>query len=1459
MEALRHSSAAQVLVVLLVCLGIVLLAPAFTAGGLPLRIKRQATLQDLKRVAPDTPIRASGVVTFVSEESRFFYLQDDLAGARIYLQDDSPLPRVGQRVSLRGIAADKHDGSNAGRGVALVGLDLQRRGAAKLPPARPKRLTDIFAEAGALEGLRVETSGIVRAVRREGRHLRIDIGEKGRTLPLVVWDPNRTLVEERLLDGRVTVRGVVQTLAHRWNVGLAQHVNGLDPLLNVAMPEDIELRTGAPEDLPLVPSVRALVTDPSWMEYGHRVRIHGRVLRHVAPRVLLLENGGLVMPIETTSESEYLPGEAVEARGWPTRRRFTIALQGAQLRRIDETELQLGKPESASGLPMMTSVESIRSLPNELAARAYPVDVRAVVTSVHQQRYVLFVQENSAGIYVDTADQVIEHLRPGQLVRLRGVTSAGGFAPVIAHPWIEVLGSGELPVPQRVDPKVAPSGAYDALWVEIEGRVRPMQVTDVGYLFNLITSVGPVGAIMAHAADEADWQRLVDARVRVRGVFSTSFTTERTLSGYRIFIDSPDSIEILRASPGSPASIPVKPINELLRFTASGQEDRRARVRGTVTYRDPRMLYIEDASGSLRIEAAGHSARIGDVLEAVGYVSPSENGPILSDATIRLVGTTGHIDPPLVTPADILSGELDNRLVALEARLLNHVVGATQQTLVLHDGQTTFNAQLNDSVPLESLREGSVLRVVGICAVQRQRPLYRAYSSQPVSFRLMLRSPQDVTVVRATPWWNLRDAWPALALLTVSICLATLWAFALRRRVQAQTAEIEGQRLFLRHVIDMCPNFIFVKDRQGRFTLVNDALATAHGSTPGEMLGKTDREIGVRDSEAAAYRRDDIEVLESKREKVIAEEPHTDITGRQRWVRTVKRPLLNEDGAATHVLGVSHDITLHKQAEASLQRARAAAEAANRAKSKFLASMSHEIRTPLNGIIGLSELCLDTDLSREQREYIETVKMSADGLLNVIDDILDFSKIEAGQLELDSAPFDIRDTIYAALKTLALRAHQKNLELVCDVEPAVPDVVIGDANRLRQVLLNLVGNAIKFTEQGEIAVSAHIDAMKDDQCVLRFTVRDTGIGIPPDRQPHIFQPFVQADSSTTRQYGGTGLGLTISTRLVTKMGGRIWLESELGRGSLFHFTACLKVPSTTASLSAPPRVLQGVRVLVVDDNESNRRILHDELLRWKMRAASAASAAQALEQLDTSLKAGEPFELMVIDSTMPQIDVFSLLAEVRKRAGSTVTPIMMLTSANQGEDAARCREHGVTSYLVKPIRLNELRDIFVSVLTHAAPSTAPQKTTRRTIMPSSGLSILVAEDDPVNQLVMQRLLIKRGHHVTIAATGRAAIDAVERQSFDLVFMDVQMPEVDGFEATREIRRREQGRARLPIIALTAHAMSGDRERCLAAGMDAYMTKPINPDELDELLETLGAARTNGARDVAAVTTLGVAR
>ena len=681
----------------------------------------------------------------------------------------------------------------------------------------------------------------------------------------------------------------------------------------------------------------------------------------------------------------------------------------------------------------------------------------------------------------------------------------------------------------------------------------------------------------------------------------------------------------------------------------------------------------------------------------------------------------------------------------------------------------------------------------------------------------------------------------------------------LELRVQARTEELQSEvkermraeeslseeRKVLRALIDNVPDFMYVKDADCRFLLANLAVARQMGAkTPEELLGKSDFDF-YPPQLAATFYEDEQNVIRSGQAVVNREEKGVDSRGNESEIMTTQVPLRDKNGRVTGLVGIGHDITHLKKVQEEMKVAREAAEAASRAKSEFLANMSHEIRTPLNGVMGMTDLALETELTPEQREYLETVKMSGDSLLTVINDILDFSKIEAGKIDLEAIDFNLRNDLETTLRTLALRADEKGLELMCEVAPEVPEIVRGDSNRLRQILMNLVGNAIKFTDHGEIAVKVQVEPKEGLDSLCHFTVSDSGIGIPEDKRELIFMPFSQADSSTTRKYGGTGLGLTISTRLVQMMGGKIWVESEVGRGSQFHFTTRLGAADSKeikVGTIAPPELLRGVQVLVVDDNRTNRRILDGMLVCWQMKPTSVEGGREALAELSAAREAGEPYRLILTDMHMPLMDGFALVEQIRNSPELSTATIMMLTSAGHRGDAARCQELGVSAYLLKPIRQSELREAVARVLGASRQEGAIPLVTRFSLQdarePNAFLSVLIAEDNLVNQRLAVRLLEKRGHQVAVAATGIEALKALEKEKFDLVLMDVQMPEMDGLEAAMAIRQKEKGSGfHQPIVALTAHAMKGDREKCLAAGMDGYLTKPIRPQELDHLLAT----------------------
>jgi len=1220
------------------------------------------------------------------------------------------------------------------------------------------------------------------------------------------------------------------------------------------------------------------------------------------------------------------------------------------------------KAQPPQGSATLETIREVRDLPSEKARLGYPIHVRGVVTYADKTQNDLFVQDSTAGIYVDYS-QLAQQFHSGQLVEITGVSGTGDFASQIENPKIHVLGQAPLPAPRKVSGEVFLTGVEDSQYVELEGIVRSAGENQGRLLLHLASGTALIPVYVLDYKPVP--QDLVGATVVLQGVSSGTYNPRLQFLGAILEVPSVKNLALVAPAPADLFTIPVRPIHLIQRLATVEAFNQAVHVQGIVTLQRPgQVVFIRDAQEGLEMETRQTTPLDpGDRVDVVGYPAVGDFSPMLKDAVYRKIGAATE-PPPMVATADqALSGIYDCELIQMRGRLLGLSVRANQSSLtILADGiivEATIEGVAGRGLPTHA-RIGSLVQLTGICNVRVDE------NRSPVGFALLLRSPDDIVMLQQAPWWNLQHAFYLLGFTALVAVGILVWVGMLRRRVGQQTetiratlestadgilvldaagnivahntkfaelwdipesilasgndrqwldfvvpklkdpdsfvgkmrslyensdaycddlVEFKDGRIFERHSepqrawgrnIGRVWGFRDITERRqaekalqeseeryrmlfernlagvyraslsGRILDCNEACARIFGySAPGELVGRDASDLYT----SPAAREGFTSSLQERGSLADFEHCLVRKDGTPVWV--LETATLIKDGDQL-IEGTMIDITARKQGEAELQKAKEAAEAASRAKSEFLANMSHEIRTPMNGILGMTELALSTDLSAEQREFLSMVKSSADSLLTVINEVLDFSKIEAGKLDFDLIEFNLRDSLEENVRMFAFPADRKGIELICDVASEVPDVVVGDPTRLRQVIVNLLSNALKFTEHGEILLRVEGQAMTQDDAVLHFSVRDTGIGIPWDKQQYIFEAFAQVDSSTTRRFGGTGLGLTISARLVSMMQGRIWVESEYGKGSTFHFTARFgRAKPGAHPAKTSPVTLHGVSVLIVDDNATNRRVMDETLSFWGMKTCLAADGFQALMALKHALESGNPMALVLTDAHMPLMDGFRLAEEIHREPKLAGTPITMVTSGGQVGDAARCRELGISAYLTKPVRQADLLEAIVRVLgSKARTELAAPLVTRHYLRENRrGLEILVVEDNVINQRLAEHLLRGKGHVVTIANNGREALGILARQPFDLALVDVQMPEMDGLQLTVTIREKEQSTgAHLPIIAMTAYAMKGDRERCLEAGMDDYIPKPINSRQLFDMIDGMRSAELKAPPD-----------
>ncbi len=1089
----------------------------------------------------------------------------------------------------------------------------------------------------------------------------------------------------------------------------------------------------------------------------------------------------------------------------------------------------------------LTTVQAIRSLSPDTAAAHVPVHVRGVVTTLSGWKNSFFLQDSTMGISVDRSDGKSD-VKAGDVVEVSGTSGPGLFAPVILAGKVEVKGKSTLPPARVFELAQLLGGQQDSQRIAVRGVIRTAEVKTIWNRPVLVLRVETgTGKLYIRVLDyKGDFQSLIDAEVLISGVCGTKFNHSGQLMGVRMFVPALNDIKIEKPGPADPFSVHIQSLTTLFRFGQTTVPNHRVRVRGTVTFCLPgKTVYVQENGHALAIYS--HQKTLlspGTQIEAVGFASSGPFGPVLENSILRTLSagtsplpTRTQADKVIVQDEGFKSVPQNGMLVTIRADLLESMQAGSGQVLVLRAGNSVFTARLElphgQPSQMAGLSINSVLDVTGICTLQTDT------EDDPTSFQLLLRSPMDVRVVRAPSWWNSGHILWVLALTGLISLVASGTVFILRRRLRQKTQSLLRSEKIFRETLENLPLLAVGVDHQCRVTFCNEATLQVLGLTKAEVIGKEWDFHFV--SPSCADEQTPLLLADPDNLMRIRHENYIFSKNRERrfvsWYNTAQH---DATGAFIGTVSIGEDITERRRAEEEMARASEAAASASRAKSEFLANMSHEIRTPMNGIIGMTDLVLDSSLTSEQRENLEMVKASADGLMTIINDILDFSKIEAGKMSLETIAFNLEDAVWETLKNLSVAANQKGVEIASRIADDIPLELVGDPGRLRQVLLNLLGNALKFTRQGEVFLQVDLESAAEKQAVLHFCVSDTGIGMSPAQQQKIFRAFTQAESSITRQFGGTGLGLSISARLVQMFGGRIWVESELGKGSKFHFTASFQLaggPKTAPAMIA----LDPCPVLIVSGHATTRHTLINALSSCGAETVTVENGLAALAEVELSSKTGNPYRLIIVDLHTPAMDGFELTRSIRQFREPQDTKVILLTAAGQRGDAARCKELGIQGYLRKPVKPSELRQCVLAVMQNTqSDAAAPALVTRHTLR-EVRRRILLAEDGLVNQRLAVRLLEKRGHVITIANNGQEALEALERERFDLILMDIEMPILNGFEATAAIRSKESHSDRNRIIAMTAHAMKGDRERCLAAGMDGYISKPIKPEELHALL------------------------
>ena len=1422
------------------------------------------------------PVRLSGVITYADTNLWSCYLQEGEEAIYFTLQDQGQRLAAGDRVEISG-TTDPGDFN-----PKILQSKVLSKVSGSLPP--PRRILGRDIAERADDCALVEVVGRVHSSSRlRGRpvlHLQVD----GFDCQVIIKDAAPELAPD-MVGAVVRVCGVSSPLADIRRRTMAGRIfsTGWDSVRieKAAAPNAFRLRqqpisewaaASLAANAPIAAHVRGVVEMTSTKGKYRLKDATGEVVFDAVPEWEDAQKPGLIVECAGILSAGSPP--TIDAAVWRIAGRMA--------------EVDPKRTDPNKNLEPLSSAVAVRSLPPSEADKNLPVRLRGVIT-FSDPSVGIFVQDRSGGIYLNPMGLKYDVV-DGDDVEVEGTSAAGAFAPLLQIASIRVVGRAPMPASRYYSGEEFNSGAVDSAWVTVEGVVQDVVTVDGAPGLVLMSGGGELVAKL-RTSKEADLLRLIDSEVRVRGVCITTFNTKRQMLGYAVEVPSIEYVGVMEQTTEEPFSIAPEPASSLLFFsTDAGQLYHRRRIQGVVTYVREKLIYIQGADGSAaRVELAhGAVPELGESIDVVGFPKVGGISPILRRATYRSLGNGKQPRAPLMEVSNILDASYDadiqdGRRIQMRGIVIDVRTQGVERYVMLQQGVVVFKVVLPSESrghPAEHLRMGELVQVAGVCDVETDS------SRHPVSFRLLTSDPLDFRVLQGAPWWTPEhSAWVLATLCLLGTVVVFRWRMLSRakkglesevqERQRAQTALVIAQQQLEKRVEDRTSELtqsnvalereVLERHRAEDELRLNEALLklfVEHAPVAIAMLDKKMRFIQVSRLYLENWGLVDKDILKQVYYDVLPETPeswrkaHQDCLegksqrcdddgvelagGVRRFYAWEMQPWHDKTGLVGGLILFIQDVTPRRHAEEELRKATAAAESANQAKSEFLANMSHEIRTPMNGVIGMTNLLLDTTLTHEQREFATTVKSSGEGLLTIINDILDFSKIEAGKLHFDEVDFDLFEAVEGTLELLSEKAHAQRVELASLIKHEVPVRLKGDPGRLRQVLLNLAGNAIKFTANGEVVIQVSLIDQDQTHARILFEVTDTGIGISAEAQARLFKPFIQADGSTTRKYGGTGLGLAISKQIVQMMQGEVGVRSTPGNGSTFWFTVNLE---KQAEQRPPLRRLDNLRnlkVLIVDDNEVNRRILHYQVLGWKMREGVAVDGLDALQKMRQALEEGQPYDLAILDMQMPGMDGLMLADEIRRNRLFHKTRMVLLTSLGQVISSTELSRHGISSCLSKPVKQS---DLFNRLVESMAGDEDKDRPVRREIRPEPVLSpspekpfrILLAEDNLVNQKVALKQLKKLGYRADSVANGLEVITALDTIPYDLVLMDCQMPELDGYEATLQLRKDPRW-LNLPVVAMTANAMQGDREKCLRSGMSDYISKPVRIEELKSVLE-----------------------